>query len=71
MIPPYKGSAVSKNVNIELGNSLDFMLYNLKDDPSQKNNLSVTNQGKLKEMISSFIEIRGKNFSNIGDLILE
>ena len=25
MIPPYKGSAVSKNVNIELGNSLDFM----------------------------------------------
>ena len=71
MIPPYKGSAVSKNVNIELGNSLDFMLYNLKDDPSQENNLSITNKGKLKEMISSFIEIRGKNFSNIEDLILE
>jgi len=47
------------------------MLYNLKEDPSQKNNLSVINEDKLKEMISSFIEIRGKNFSNIEDLILE
>ena len=71
MIPPYKGSAVSKNVNIELGNSLDFMLYNLKEDPSQKNNLSEINKDKLKEMISSFVKIRGKNFSNIEDLILE
>ena len=71
MIPPYKGPEVSKNVNIELGNSLNFMLYNLKEDPSQKNNLSVINEDKLKEMISSFIEIRGKNFSNIEDLILE
>ena len=26
MIPPYKGPEVSKNVNIELGNSLNFML---------------------------------------------
>ena len=71
MIPPYKGPAVSKNVNIELGNSLDFMLYNLKEDPSQKNNLSEINKDKLKEMISSFVKIRGKNFSNIEDLILE
>ena len=71
MIPQYKGPEVSKNVNIELGNSLNFMLYNLKEDPSQKNNLSVINEDKLKEMISSFIEIRGKNFSNIEDLILE
>ena len=51
MIPPYKGPEVSKNVNIELGNSLNFMLYNLEDDPSQKNNLSVINEDKLKEMI--------------------
>ncbi|MDC2995773.1 sulfatase-like hydrolase/transferase [Flavobacteriaceae bacterium] len=36
MIPPYKGPEVSENVNIELGNSLNFMLYNLKEDPSQK-----------------------------------
>ena len=71
MIPPYKGPEVSKNVNIELGNSLNFMLYNLKEDPAQKNNLSVINEDKLKEMISSFVEIRGKNFSNIEDLILE
>jgi len=36
MIPPYRGPSISKNVNIELGNSIDFKLYNLKEDPSQK-----------------------------------
>ena len=32
-VSPYNGVAISKNVNIELGNSKDFKLYNLKDDP--------------------------------------
>ena len=71
MIPPYKGNSVAKNVNIELGNSMDFKLYNLKDDPSQKNDLSNIEDKKLKEMIKGFVKIRGKNFSNIKDLILE
>ena len=71
MIPPYIGPAISKSVNIELGNSLDFKLYNLKEDPSQENDLSSIEKEKLKEMIKSFVKIRGDNFSNIKDLILE
>ena len=71
MIPPYHGKEIAKNVNIELGNSKEFKLYNLKKDPSQKNDLSKSNPKKLKEMISNFIKIRGKNFSNIKDLVLE
>ena len=71
MIPPYNGVAISKNVNIELGNSKDFKLYNLKDDPSQKNDLAKKEPEKLKEMISKFVKIRGSNFSNIENLKLE
>ena len=71
MIPPYIGLEISKSVNIELGNSLDFKFYNLKEDPSQENDLSAIEKEKLKEMIKSFVKIRGDNFSNIKDLILE
>ena len=71
MIPPYNGVAISKNVNIELGNSKDFKLYNLKEDPSQKNDLAKKEPEKLKEMISNFVKIRGKKFSNIENLVLE
>jgi hypothetical protein len=71
MIPPYKGQSIAKNVNIELGNSLEFKLYNLKDDPSQKNDLSKIEDKKLKEMIKGFVKIRGKEFTNIKNLVLE
>jgi arylsulfatase A-like enzyme len=71
MIPPYKGQSIAKNVNIELGNSLEFILYNLKDDPSQKNDLSKIEDKKLKEMIKGFVKIRGKEFTNIKNLVLE
>jgi arylsulfatase A-like enzyme len=71
MIPPYKGQAISKYVNIELGNSMDFKLYNLKDDPSQRTDLSEREPEKLKEMIESFVKIRGRDFSNIENLVLE
>ena len=71
MIPPYKGQSIAKNVNIELGNSMDFKLYNLKDDPSQKNDLSNIEDKKLKEMIKGFVKIRGKEFTNIKNLVLE
>jgi len=43
----------------------------LKEDPSQENDLSAIEKEKLKEMIKSFVKIRGDNFSNIKDLILE
>ena len=71
MIPPYRGPSISKNVNIELGNSIDFKLYNLKEDPSQKSDLSKKEPEKLKEMIASVVKIRGRDFSNIKNLVLE
>src|SRR5690606_16728537 len=40
MIPPYKGPAVQKSVNIELGNSPEFQLYNLKEELGQQTNLA-------------------------------
>ena len=58
MIPPHKGPAIHYNVNIELGNSDEYQLYNLKDDPSQKNNLAESNTEKLQKMIESFKKIR-------------
>jgi len=54
-----------------LGNSMDFKLYNLNDDPSQKVDLSKKEPEKLREMITSFVEIRGRNFSNIENLVLD
>ena len=71
MIPPYNGDAVAKFVNIELGNSLEFQLYNIKYDLKQENNLALKESEKLKEMISKFVKIRGSNFSNIKNLKLE
>ena len=71
LIPPYNGREIHKEVNIELGNSKDFKLYNLAKDPSQRENLSEKEPEKLKEMVSSFVKIRGKNFSNIKNLVLE
>lgn len=61
MIPPYPGPAVEKNVNIEMGNSPDYQLYNLKDDPGQKTNLAQSNPEKLEEMKKKYQEIRGDN----------
>jgi len=71
MIPPYNGQKINKNVDIELGNSKDFMLFNLDEDPFQKNNLAKKEPDKLNQMISDFVKIRGKNFSNIKNLKLE
>jgi arylsulfatase A-like enzyme len=71
MIPPYKGPAINDRVNIELGSSKEFQLYNLKDDPSQLNNLAKSQPEKLKEMLSDFVKIRGKNFSTVDNLFLE
>ncbi|MDF2159021.1 arylsulfatase [Algoriphagus sp. CAU 1675] len=61
MIPPYPGPAIEKNVNIEMGNSPEYQLYNLREDPGQQNNLAESNPDKLQEMISLFENIRGDN----------
>ena len=64
LIPPYNGQAIARQVNIELGNSKDYQLYNLKEDIGELNNLAETNKEKLEEMITSFEKIRGKDYKN-------
>lgn len=59
MIPPYKGPAVQNQVNIELGNSSEYQLYNLKEDPGQQNNLASSDPEKLEELKKLYHEIRG------------
>ncbi|NQU54550.1 MAG: arylsulfatase [Bacteroidetes bacterium] len=71
LIPPYKGQALNKDVNIELGNSTDFQLYNIKEDVGQQKNLAKENTEKLQEMIATFESIRGKDYSNIQKLKLK
>ena len=71
MIPPYKGPAINASVNIELGNSEDFQLYNLKDDLGQQNNLAEVNPEKLKEMVQAFVALRGEEYSKTQALELK
>lgn len=59
MIPPYAGPAMQNQVNIELGNSSEYQLYNLKDDPGQQTNLAISNPEKLEELKKIYQEIRG------------
>lgn len=71
MIPPYKGPSVNRFVNIELGNSDQYQLYNLNEDIGQQNNLAKEKPGKLKEMITIFEEIRGSDYANTKELELK
>lgn len=67
MIPPYPGPEIEKNVQIEMGNSPDYQLYHLKDDPGQQNNLAKSQPQKLEELIKLYHTIRGdnKNFEQV------
>uniref|UniRef100_UPI0032165AC1 sulfatase family protein n=1 Tax=uncultured Draconibacterium sp. TaxID=1573823 RepID=UPI0032165AC1 len=71
LIPPYKGPAVIKSVNIEIGNDTEWQLYNLTDDIGQQNNVAKENPEKLKEMIEAFEAIRGENYSSIKKVVLK
>lgn len=71
MIPPYKGPAVIKSVNIEIGNSEEYQLYDLEKDPSQKDNLAKSNPDKLQELVTDFEKIRGTGTGEIEDLELK
>jgi arylsulfatase A-like enzyme len=64
MIPPYEGDALNKDVNIELGLSSEYQLYNLTNDKGQKVNLAKSDPKKLKEMTHNFEKIRGKDYSS-------
>ncbi|MDO6802329.1 arylsulfatase [Wenyingzhuangia sp. 1_MG-2023] len=65
MIPPYKGAKMSWNSFVESGIDMEFQLYNLKEDPSQQNNLAKSTPKQLKKMLAKFEDIRGKEYSNI------
>ncbi len=71
MIPPYNGPAVNTWVNIELGNSDEYQLYDLATDPGQQNNLAMDRQDKLRDMVRNFEAIRGKDYGNTQPLELE
>jgi len=71
LIPPYEGPAINEQVNIELGNSSDYQLYNLREDLGEQNNLAETSQQKLEEMIQSFRRIRGSDYRNTEELELK
>ncbi len=70
-IPPYKGAKIAKEVNIELGNSDEVQLYNIKEDPGQKKNLATKNPQKLEELVKEFQLLRGENFANTEKLELK
>ncbi|MEX0361159.1 MAG: sulfatase-like hydrolase/transferase, partial [Allomuricauda sp.] len=63
LIPPYGGQKVSPHVQIELGNSDEFQLYNLKEDIGETQNLAESNPEKLQELITVFERIRGENIN--------
>ena len=71
LIPPYDGPAVNEQVNIELGNSDVFLLYNLAEDPGQQNNLADSNKEKLEEMLTAFEKIQGTVNKSIEPLELK
>ncbi|MDO7173172.1 sulfatase family protein [Mariniflexile sp. AS56] len=71
MIPPYKGKAIEEQVGIELGNSDEFMLFNLKEDIGQDTNLAESYPEKLKELFNKFISLRGENYKKTEQLELK
>ncbi len=72
MIPPYPDSPEKNElVNIELGSSKDFQLYNLKEDPEQQNNLAQSNTSKLEELSAEFKKLRGEDFTKTEKLELK
>ena len=71
MIPPYKGAAINKMVNIELGNNEAYQLYNLSEDIGEENNLAERNADKLQEMIKAYQEIRGTDLPEVQELELK
>ncbi len=71
LVPPYKGQAMNKSVNIELGNSPEYQLYNLADDLGQQRNLAKENVEKVKEMADILESIQGKKAGDVPELELK
>ncbi|WP_347841296.1 arylsulfatase [uncultured Draconibacterium sp.] len=71
LIPPYKGAKINTQVNIELGNEMEWQLYDLSSDISQQKNVADENPEILEELIAEFERIRGKEYSNVQNLELK
>lgn len=71
MIPPYDARPVNKQVNIELGNSDQYKLYNLKKDKGQTENLASKYPDTLRALVKAFEEIRGKDFGKVEETELK
>ncbi|WP_075603983.1 sulfatase family protein [Saccharicrinis aurantiacus] len=71
MIPPYDGVTVNEEVNIELGNSKSYQLYNLKHDIGQEHNLADSEKEVLADMVEEFKGIRGADYSKTQKLELQ
>ncbi|MFN9720440.1 MAG: sulfatase-like hydrolase/transferase, partial [Planctomycetota bacterium] len=52
LIMPGKGPAVSRQVNIETGNSPEVQLYDLSADPGETENVAGQNSDRVREMIA-------------------
>ncbi len=59
MIPPYKGPAVNW-VDLDTGNSKKIQLYNIKEDPGQRNNVAEEYPEKLDELIKEYESVTGR-----------
>lgn len=70
LIPPYPGNMIQEEVNIEIGCSNEYQLYNLKDDVSQKHNLATKYPKKLNQLLKEFESVRG-NFKNVETIELK
>ncbi len=57
-IEPSKGPAVYSNTNIESGFAKGGLLFDLSNDPSEKNDLAKSHPKKLKEMQQRLAEIK-------------
>jgi arylsulfatase A-like enzyme len=62
LIPPYKGNALSKEVNIETGVSPEYQLYNVEKEAGQKQNLAKQQPEKLQEMKLAMQKAVGDKF---------
>ena len=60
---PGKGPAFNAQVNIELGNSLSPQLYDLHEDPSEKQNVSDRHPKRVRKMDGELEKIVGNRFA--------
>ncbi len=64
LIPPYKGKKTDKT-GTEIGNFEEYVLYNLKRDPGQKNDLAERNPRRLERMKKEFHGLVGDYYSYV------